>query len=78
MAEKTSIMKAIMTLTFTEAWPEISYYGFDHYDYEADMVNTYLMILGFPLGDNFKGLRNFRPDAALLDRAWAFYHLLHR
>lgn len=75
--EKTSIMKAIMTLTFTEAWPEISYYGFDHYDYEADMVNTYLMILGFPLGDNFKGLRNFRPDAALLDRAWAFYHLCH-
>ena len=75
--EKTSIMKAIMTLAFTEAWPEISYHGFDHYDYEADMVNTYLMILGFPLGDNFKGLRNFRPDAELLDRAWAFYRLCH-
>lgn len=75
--EKTSIMKAIMTLAFTEAWPEISYYGFDNYDYEADMVNTYLMILGFPLGDNFKGLRNFRPDAELLDRAWAFYRLCH-
>ena len=75
--EKTSIMKAIMTLAFTDAWPGITYDGFDHYDYEADMVNTYLMLLGFPLGDNFKGLRNFRPSADLLDRSWAFYKLCH-
>lgn len=75
--EKTSIMKAIMALAFKEVWPGISYNGLEHYDYEADMVNTYLMILGFPLGDNFKGLRNFRPDAALLDRCWAFYRLCH-
>ena len=75
--EKTSIMKAIMALAFKDAWPEISYNGFDCYDYEADMVNTYLMILGFPLGDNFKGLRNFRPDATMLDRCWAFYRLCH-
>ena len=75
--EKTNIMKAIMALAFTDAWPDISYSGFDSCDYEADMVNTYLMLLGFPLGDNFKGLRNFRPDASLLDRCWAFYHLCH-
>ena len=75
--EKTSIMKAILTLTFKDAWPDISYDGFDHYDYEAEPVNTYLMILGFPLGDNFKGLRNYRPSAEMLDRAWAFYHLCH-
>lgn len=75
--DKTTIMKAILTLTFREAWPEISYDGFDHYDYQTEQVNTYLMILGFPLGDNFKGLRNFRPSADMLDRAWVFYHLCH-
>lgn len=75
--EKTDIMKAIMTLAFADAWPEINYYGFDHYDYEAGMINTYSMLLGLPLGDNFKGLRNFRPSADLLDRAWAFYKLCH-
>ena len=75
--DKTNIMKAILTLTFKEAWPEISYDGFDHYDYQAEQVNTYLMILGFPLGENFKGLRKFRPSADILDRAWAFYHLCH-
>ena len=73
--EKTNIMKAIMALVFKDAWPEISYDGFDRYGYEAFMINTYRMLLGFPLGDNFKGLREFRPSAELLDRAWAFHHL---
>lgn len=75
--EKTSILKAIMTLTFTDAWPELSYDGLDHLDYEVAPVNTYMMLLGFPLGDNFKALREFRPSSDLLDRAWAFYRLCH-
>lgn len=73
--EKTNIMKAIMVLVFKDVWPEISYDGFDRYGYEAFMINTYRMLLGFPLGNNFKGLREYRPSAELLDRAWAFHHL---
>lgn len=75
--EKTRIVKAIMTLTFKNVWPEVSYDGFDHYDYEVADVNTYTMLLGVPLGETFKGLRNFRPSAELLDRAWAFRSLCH-
>lgn len=75
--EKTNIMKAIMTLAFSEAWPEISYDGFDHYDYNVATVNTYSMLLGLPLGESFKGMQKFRPSADQLDRAWAFHSLCH-
>lgn len=75
--DKTNIMKAIMTLAFTDAWPEISYDGFDHYDYNVAMVNTYSMLLGLPLGESFKGMQKFRPSADQLDRAWAFFNLCH-
>lgn len=75
--EKTCILKAIMALTFKDAWPALTYDGLDHLDYEVASVNTYMMLLGFPLGDSFKALREFRPSADLLDRAWAFYRLCH-
>ncbi|MDO4949734.1 MAG: WG repeat-containing protein [Bacteroidales bacterium] len=76
-AERTNIMKAIMTLTYSEVWPEISYYGFERYDYNVTMVNTYFMLLGSPVGNSFKGMQNFRPSADLLDRAWTFHSLCH-
>ena len=72
---KTSIMKAIMSLVSKDVWPEISYDSFDVYGVEAAPINTYAMLLGVPIGNNFKGLREFRPSAELLDRACAFYRL---
>lgn len=71
--EKTSIVKAIMSIAFSEVWPNISYEAFDKLEYEADIVNTFSMLFGLPLGENFKGLQKFRPSAEILDRVWTFY-----
>lgn len=75
--EKTNIVKAIASLTFTEAWPELLYDGLDHYEYEVAQLNTYRMFLGFPLGDTFSALRDFRPSVNILDRATHFFKLCH-
>lgn len=71
--EKSAIMKAIMSLAFSEAWPEVSYAGFEQYHYEVAVVNTFFMLFGFPYGETFKGLDFYRPTPEMLERVWAFY-----
>ena len=75
--EKCSTMKAIMTLVFADAWPGLTYYGIEHYEYTIGLLNTSTQILGCPVGEEFKGMTKFRPMADQMDRAWAFHSLHH-
>lgn len=76
-AEYTPIVRAVMSLVFSEAWPEMTYDSFENYKYSIGTVNTFMMLFGHPLCDSFRGLENFRPTAEMLDRVWAFYHQCH-
>lgn len=75
--EKCNTMKAIMTLVFSDAWPELTYYGIEHYQFTIGLLNTSTQILGCPVGEEFKGMTKFRPMADQIDRAWAFHSLHH-
>lgn len=74
-AEHSNIMKAIVSLAFKEAWPEITYDKIEHAEYSIGEVNTFTMLFGLPIGENFFGLKKFRPSADMLDRVWDFYGL---
>ena len=75
--EKSHILKALMTLIFSDTWNNISYHAFDIYEYEVEMVNTFTMLLGHPIADTFRSLKIFRPSSEILDRIYNFYRLSH-
>jgi hypothetical protein len=75
--EKCNTMKAIMALVFADAWPGLTYYAIEHYEFTLDILNTSTMLLGCPVGDELKGMTRFRPMADQIDRAWAFHSLHH-
>lgn len=75
--EKSHILKALMTLIFSDTWNNISYHAFDIYEYEVEMVNTFTMLLGYPIADTFRSLNIFRPSSEILDRIYNFYRLSH-
>lgn len=75
--EKSHILKALMTLIFSDTWNNISYRALDIYEYEVEMVNTFTMLLGYPIADTFRSLNIFRPSSEILDRIYTFYRLSH-
>ena len=75
--EQMAIVKAICSVVYKPAWPELSYYGIHSYEYSIGLLNTSAMLLGCPVGDEFKGMTKFNPTPDQLKRAWSFYHLHH-
>jgi len=75
--EQMALVKAICSVVYRKAWPELSYFRIHSYEYSIGLLNTSVMLLGCPVGDEFKGMTKFNPTQDQMKRAWAFYRLHH-
>lgn len=75
--EQMALVKAICSIVYKPALPELSYYGIHSYEYSIGLLNTSAMLLGCSVGDEFKGMTKFNPTPDQKKRAKNFYHLHH-
>lgn len=67
-AESTRIVKAILVLAFSNAWPDLTYESMDKHKYGGDVINIISTMFGINFGDHFKALERFHVSDATFER----------
>ena len=74
--DKCNIVKAIMSIVFTDVWPELNQYNIERYKYLCGGINYTQYLFGANIMDKFfKGMDKFNPTKEQHERAVRVYHL---
>ena len=74
--DKCNIVKAIMSVTFADVWPELNQYNIERYKYLCNGINYTQYLLGANIMDKFfKGMEKFNPTKEQHEKAVHVYHL---
>ena len=73
---RAPIVKAVMSITFGDAWSELSVDALNKGKYECDTINSYQNLFGINMCEQyFKGMQKFNPSNAQHQRALKVAHL---
>lgn len=70
--DRCRIVKAILALCFSKAWPELTYETIDKHKYSGDIINIVSTVFGITYEDYFKALERFPVSDATLERIKRF------
>ena len=75
---RAPIIRAIMALTFSNTWPNLSVHAIEEYEYWCSQINHFQRLFGANICDQyFKGLQNFGPTEMQHKRALNVAHLIN-
>ncbi|MCD8287788.1 MAG: WG repeat-containing protein [Porphyromonadaceae bacterium] len=75
---RVNIVKAVMALVFSDAWPDLNVYNIDQYLYRCSEMNHYLRLFGMNILDRyFKSMQKFHPTEEQHQRAVKVAHLIY-
>lgn len=73
---RSPIVKAILSLSFGDIWPELSFDTITKGRFECDCINKYQNLFGINMCDQyFKGLQKYNPTEAQQQRALKVAHM---
>lgn len=76
--ERAPIIRAIMALTFSDTWKNLSVNTIEKYEYWCSPINHFQRLFGSNILDKyFKGLQNFSPTTSQHERALHIANLIY-
>ena len=77
MTERKRIVRAIMSLAFSDSWPDLNYDTMEHYKYSCSYINHSDNLFGGNIMDKyFMGMDNFNPSREQHLRAVKVNHMM--
>jgi hypothetical protein len=75
---RSNIVKAIMSVVFSDVWPDLNVETMEHYKYWCNTMNQTLNLFGSNIMDEyFKGMEKFNPSAEQTQRAIHVAHIAY-